>query len=141
MAIQRKDHAQNLEKGVRTNFTIGALDYSPLRDPFTRMMPSDGSFEDYADMGAPPWPIQNAGKAGDGGLVDETQAVKVGSVNAGENIKIVTSSARAMRITNLDWEMAYGIWPDKRTRMMVTEMIDATVPKATAAETEPCATS
>ena len=109
MAIQRQDFAQHLEQGVRIGFTIGVQDYTPLREPFTRFQPSDGSHEDYADMGAPPWPIQNAGKQGDGGTVDETGVVKVNIVNAGQNIKIVTAEERGMRIINLDWEMAIGI--------------------------------
>lgn len=107
--ITRKDIAAHLEKSIRTGFLLGAKDYTPLRSAFVRETPSDGAFEDYADMGASPWPIQNSGKAGPGGTSSETGAVKVNRLNSGGQITILGGEEKAMRIYNLDFEIAVGI--------------------------------
>ena len=57
--ITRKDIAAHLEYGVRSGFLNGRKLYTPLRAPFVREVTSAGAFETYADMGDPPWPVQN----------------------------------------------------------------------------------
>ena len=110
MAISRKDIAAHLERMVRTGFLLGSKTFTPMRSAFVREVTSDGSFEDYADMGNVPWPVQNAGKQGAGGLHGETGAVKVGLSNEGRSIRIVGGNERAVRVYNVDYEIAVGIF-------------------------------
>jgi len=109
MAILRKDVLAHLEQNVRTGALIGKKDYTPLRGAFTREFPSDGAYETYADMGSPPWPTQNAGKAGDGGKDERTHAPRAGRLSGGRQITILGGEERALTVTNLDWEVAIGI--------------------------------
>ena len=107
--ITRSDIAAHLERNVRTGFLLGRKDYTPLRSAFMGVRPSDGAFEDYADMGTTPWPRQNAGKQGATGTHGETGAVKVGQAGAGGPIQVIGAPEQAMRVYNVNWEIAIGI--------------------------------
>jgi phage major head subunit gpT-like protein len=107
--ITRSDIAAHLERNIRTGFLLGRKDYTPMRSAFMGMRPSDGAFEDYADMGTTPWPRQNAGKQGAGGTHGETGAVKVGQAGAGGAITVIGAPEQAMRVYNVDWDVAIGI--------------------------------
>src|SRR3972149_11524330 len=104
--ITRKDIAAHLEAGVRTGFLQGRTVYQPLRGPFVQERPSDGAFQDYADMGASPWPQQGAGKQGPGGVHGETGAPKGNQPTAGLSITIVGGAERSLRVYNVDWYVA-----------------------------------
>lgn len=107
--ITRKDVAAHLEYGVRSGFLNGRKLYTPLRTAFVREVTSAGAFETYADMGDPPWPVQNAGKEGFGGTDPRTGATQVNKMNAGGPITIVGAEDRSMIIYNVDWEIAIAI--------------------------------
>lgn len=107
--ITRKDIAAHLEYGVRSGFLNGRKQYTPLRTPFVREVASAGAFETYADMGDPPWPVQNAGKEGAGGTDSRTGAVQVNQMNAGGPITIIGAEDRSMIIYNVDWEIAIAV--------------------------------
>ncbi len=87
--ITRTDIAAHLENQVRTGFFLGARGYTPLRGAFVAPRTSDGAFELYADMGAPPWPVQNAGKQGAGGTDARTGLVKVNKLSAGGAVTVL----------------------------------------------------
>lgn len=108
MTITRQDIAQHLERGVRTNFLIAQKNFTPLRAAFVQDVSSDGAFEDYADMGAPPWPVQNAGKPGVGGTT-QTNVPKVNRTNAGEVVTTVQGEERGLRVYNIDWEINFPL--------------------------------
>ena len=107
--ITRSDIAAHLERNIRTGFLLGRKDYTPMRSSFMGVRPSDGAFEDYADMGTTPWPRQNAGTQGAAGTHGETGAVKVGQAGAGGAIQVIGAPEQAMRVYNVDWEIAIGI--------------------------------
>jgi hypothetical protein len=107
--ITRTDIAAHLERGVRTGFLISQSAYTPLRKPFCGVKPSDGAAEDYAGMGASPWPVQNSGKAGNGGTDGRTGVPVNGGMNSGRQITIVGAEEQGLRIYNLDFEIAFGI--------------------------------
>lgn len=107
--ITRKDIAAHLEKNIRTGYLMGTKEYAPRRAPFCRDVPSDGAFEEYTDMGAAPWPVQNAGKAGSGGTDGRTGAPVNGQMNMGNQIQIIGGEEQALVVYNLDWEIAIGI--------------------------------
>ncbi len=107
--ITRKDIAAHLERNVRTGFVLGRQEYRPLRSAFTAEKPSTGGFEDYADMGAPPWPVKLAGTTGPGGRHSETDAEKVNAPDAGGVIEVIGGIEKAIRVYNVDWHIAIGI--------------------------------
>jgi phage major head subunit gpT-like protein len=107
--ITRKDIAAHLEYGVRRNFLNGRQAYTPLRTPFVREVTSAGAFETYADMGDPPWPVQNAGKEGAGGTDPRTGAPQVNKMNAGGPITILGAESRGLIVYNVDWEIAIAV--------------------------------
>ena len=107
--ITRTDILAHLERNIRTGFLLGRSDYTPLRSAFMGSRPSDGAFEDYADMGTVPWPRQNAGVQGDAGLDARTGAVQVGAIGAGGPVQIIGAPEQSMRIYNVDWEIGIGI--------------------------------
>jgi hypothetical protein len=107
--ITRKDIAAHLEKNIRTGYLLGTKEYTPMRAPFCRDVPSDGAFEEYTDMGAAPWPVQNAGKMGSGGTDGRTGAPVAGQMNAGQQIQIIGGEEQALVVYNLDFEIAIGI--------------------------------
>jgi len=107
--ITRKDIAAHLEKNIRTGFLLGSKDYSPLRSSFCGEKSSDGAFEQYADMGATPWPVQNAGKAGAGGTDSRTGGPQVNALDEGGSVQIVGGEERALVVYNLDWEIGIGV--------------------------------
>ncbi|MGH9158206.1 MAG: Mu-like prophage major head subunit gpT family protein [Acidimicrobiales bacterium] len=110
--ITRSDIAAHLERNIRTGFLLGRKDYTPLRSGFMGVRPSDGAFEDYADMGTVPWPVQNSGKQGAGGTHGETGAEKVGQAGAGGAITVIGAPEQAMRVYNVNWQVALGIEHD-----------------------------
>lgn len=107
--INRKDIAAHMEANVRTGFLIGLKEYQPLRSAFAREVPSTGAFEVYADMGTTPWPNQNAGKAGAGGTDSRTGAPEVNRINAGRQITVWGGGEVALKVNNLDYEIAIGV--------------------------------
>lgn len=107
--INRSDIAAHLEKSIRTGFLVGVKDYNPLNTPFTREVPSDGSFETYADMGATPWPVQNTGKEGAAGTDAKLHAPKVNQMTGGVQLQILGGEEKAMIVYNVDWELGIGI--------------------------------
>lgn len=107
--ITRTDIAAHLESAVRTNFFLGMSDYTPLRAPFCGDQNSDGAFEVYADMGAPPWPVQNAGTLGSGGVDDRTGLVTINRMTAGGSVQIVGGEEKGIMVYNVDWEIGIGI--------------------------------
>lgn len=107
--ITRKDIAAHLEANVRTGFLLGMKEYTPLRAAFTREVPSDGAFEVYTDMGTSPWPTQNAGKAGAGGTDSRIGAPQVNQINAGRQITVWGGGEVALKVNNLDYEIAIGV--------------------------------
>lgn len=109
MTITRKDIAAHLEYGVRSGFLNGRREYTPLRTPFVREVTSAGAFETYADMGAHPWPVQNAGKEGNGGTDSRTGAPQVNQMNAGGPITVLGAEDRSMIVYNVDWEIAIAV--------------------------------
>ena len=107
--ITRTDIAAHLESAVRTNFFLGMGEYSPLRAPFCGNQDSDGAFEVYADMGAAPWPVQNAGTLGSGGVDDRTGLVTINKMTAGGSVQIVGGEEKGIMVYNVDWEIGIGI--------------------------------
>ena len=108
MTIQRTDIAAHLEQSIRTGFLIGKKDYKPLRSAFVREVPSDGAFQDYADMGTPPMPVKNSGKLGANGTTPAGGQV-TGGMNAGEAITVFGAEEQSMRVYNVDWETVLAI--------------------------------
>ena len=102
--ITRTDILSHLEHNARTGALMGTKDYESKRAPFTREHSSDGNAEQYADMGAVPFPRNNAGKQGDGGTDARTGATKVNSMNSGENVTMVGGEERGMRVVNRELE-------------------------------------
>ena len=107
--ITRKDIAAHLEKNIRTGFLIGYKAYTPKRGAFCQDLPSDGAFEIYGDMGAVPWPRQNAGKLGNGVADGRTQAPVNGGLNSGGSVSMADIEERAQIIYNVDWEIVISI--------------------------------
>lgn len=107
--ITRKDIAAHLEKNIRTGYLLGSKEYSPRRSPFCRDVPSDGAFEEYTDMGAAPWPVQNAGKIGSGGTDGRISAPVNGQMNAGQQVMVIGGEERALVVYNVDWEIVIGV--------------------------------
>lgn len=107
--ITRSDILKHLEYGIRTGFLHGVREYTPLRNAFSRDLPSDGAFEDYADMGDIPWPVQNSGKIGNAGTTGEAGTPKVGELTSGTGITIMGTEERSLRVYNADWEISIGI--------------------------------
>ncbi len=107
--ITRTDVAAHMEHGVRTGFLNGLNSYNPLRAAFVDEMPSDGAFETYADMGDPPWPVQNAGQEGAGGTDGRTGAPAVNRMNAGGPITVVGGEERSLVVYNVDWDITIGV--------------------------------
>ncbi len=106
--ITRKDIAAHLEYSVKTGFLMGQKEYTPLRSAFCREVPSSGAFETYADMNVSPWPNLNSGKAGAGGT-DDNGAPIAGQINAGRQITVWGGGEVALKVNNLDYEIAIGI--------------------------------
>lgn len=109
MAITRGSILAHLERGVRREFLKGMRSYQPMRSAFTREPTSDGAFEDYSDLGHAPWPNRNAGELGDAGTHGETGARKSGFMDSGGAIRVVGVGERAMRVYNVDWDIAIGL--------------------------------
>jgi len=108
--ITRQDIAAHLERSMRVGFLLGGKLYSPVRSVFAREVPSDGAFQDYADMGSLPWPRQNAGKMGASGAETSPAHSPIeGQLTGGANITIVGGEEKSMRVYNLDWEVAMGV--------------------------------
>lgn len=107
--IHRTDIAAHLERGIRSGYLLGSKQYTPVRNPFCADVTSDGAFEQYADMGAMPWPVENAGKKGTGGTDGRTGAPVNGQINSGGQITVVGGEERALIVYNLDWELTIGI--------------------------------
>lgn len=107
--ITRTDVLAHLEASVRTGALKGSKGYTPIRSVFTREHPSDGAYEEYTDMGDPPWPVQGAGKQGDGGTDGRTGSEEVNRMNAGGSIRVVGGEERSLKVNNLDWYTAIGI--------------------------------
>lgn len=107
--ITRTDIAAHLENQVRTGFFLGVRTYSPLRAPFVAGRPSDGAYELYADMGAPPWPVQNAGKQGAGGTDARTGVVEINQQSAGGSITVLGGEEKGIMVWNVDWEIAVAV--------------------------------
>ena len=107
--ITRSDIAAHLERGIRTGWLLARGDYSRLTAAFVGERPSDGAFEDYADLGTTPWPLQRGGKLGASGTHGETGAVKVGDFGAGGALSIIGAPEQAMRVANVDFDIGIGI--------------------------------
>jgi hypothetical protein len=107
--IERKDIAAHLENGVKTEFLVGTKGYTPVRGGFVRDTPSDGAYEIYTDMGAPPWPTQNAGKPGAGGTDARTGAPQAGSITGGRQVQLIGGEEKSLLVVNLDWEILTAI--------------------------------
>ena len=107
--ITRTDIAAHLENQVRTGFFLGARSYTPMRSAFVAPRASDGAFEVYADMGAPPWPTQNAGKQGPGGTDARTGLVKVNQLGAGGSVTVLGGEEKGIIVYNVDWEIVVGV--------------------------------
>lgn len=113
MTITRQDIAAHLERSIRVNFLSGMKLYTPLRSAFARDVPSDGAFEDYADLGSAPWPRQNAGKMGASGAeTSPAHAPIEGQLTEGGNVVGLGLEERSMRVYNLDWEIELSITHD-----------------------------
>ena len=107
--ITRPDIAAHLEHGVRTGFLVGMKAYSPLRSAFCSSEPSDGAFEIYADMGAPPWPYQNAGKQGLGGTDGRTGVPEVNRMSSGGAVRVIGAESQGVIVWNIDWEIVTAV--------------------------------
>lgn len=107
--ITRKDILNHLERGVRTDFLVGMKGYTPRRAPFCKDNTSDGAFETYVALGASPWPVGNAGKTGSAGTDADTGAQITGRMNSGRQITVVGTEEQAIKVVNLDWEIAIGV--------------------------------
>lgn len=107
--ITRNDIAAHLERSARGGFLSAQKTYQALRGPFVREAPSDGAFEEYADMGSTPWPVLNSGKSGSGGTDGRTGAPVAGRINAGGQITIWGGGELPLRVNNLDYEIGIGI--------------------------------
>ncbi len=107
--ITRPDIAAHLEHGVRTGFLVGMKAYSPLRSAFCSSEPSDGAFEIYADMGAPPWPNQNAGKQGLGGTDARTDLPEVNRMSSGGAVRVIGAESQGVIVWNIDWEIVTAV--------------------------------
>lgn len=108
--ISRKDIAAHLEQQLRVGFLAGKKGVQSLRNAFVRETSSTGAFEVYGDMGAPPWPVNNAGKIGTGGEDGRTGGEVVNTLDSGGPIQIVGGEERSVTVYNLDWEIATGIY-------------------------------
>jgi len=107
--IVRTDILGSLERGAKVNFLKGMKAYAPKRAPFVKETSSDGAFETYVDMGAVPWPTQNAGTQGDMGTDGRTGHPQLGGLHEGGPITILGGNERGQTIYNLDWDIAIGI--------------------------------
>lgn len=107
--ITRQDIAAHLERQIRTGFFLGLRQYQPLRSAFVGVRPSDGAFESYADMGTPPWPIQNAGVQGPGGTDARTGLPVVNKMTAGQAVTVLGGQEKGIIVYNVDWEIVIGI--------------------------------
>ena len=100
--ITRSDIAAHLERGIRTGWLLARGDYSRLTAAFVGERPSDGAFEDYADLGTTPWPLQRGGTLGASGTHGEPAGVKAGDFGAGAALGILVPPAPAIPVTTLD---------------------------------------
>lgn len=107
--ITRQDIAMHLERQVRVGFVAGASQYTSLRGAFAREVPSSAAFESYADMGAPPWPVNNAGKQGPGGSDERTDAAIVGQMNSGGAVTVFGANEKSLIVYNVDWDITAAI--------------------------------
>ena len=109
MAIQRTDILAHLQHGARIGALTAGTQYTVKRTPFVQDHDSGGDAEDYTNMGNVPWPTQNAGKPGDGGTDGRTNAPQAGKLRGGRQIQVWGGEERALRVVNLDWEIAIGV--------------------------------
>lgn len=107
--ITRSDIAAMLEYRVRTGFKLGLQSYSPLRRAFVADNASDGAFEVYADMGAPPWPVNNAGKQGAGGTDERTGLPQVNRMSSGGAVRVIGGESQGIVVWNVDWEIVTAV--------------------------------
>lgn len=107
--ITRPDIAAHIEAGIRTGFFLGKNSYKPLRAPFVQEVPSTGAFETYADMGSAPWPVQNAGVAGAGGVDSRTGLPITNRMSAGGSVTVLGGIEKGLIVYNLDWEVTIAI--------------------------------
>lgn len=107
--IERQDIARSLEYGIRTGFLKGRQAYNPLRAPFVSEPASTGAFEDYADMGSPPWPMQGEGGLGAKGATPEGHGQITGDISAGNPVVVLGGTEQALRIYNVDWYITVGV--------------------------------
>jgi len=95
---------------MRVGFLHGLNGYTPLRSAFASEPTSDGAYEIYGDMGAVPWPSQNAGELGGAGTDARTGAAKVGDSNEGQAITVLGGNERSLFVENVDWDVPIGIY-------------------------------
>lgn len=95
---------------MRKGFLVGTKDYVPLRTAFVDEVDSDGAYEQYGDMGALPWPVQNGGQPGGTGTDPRTGAPTVGSLHEGGPITVLGGNERALIVYNQGWEIPIGIF-------------------------------
>jgi len=108
--ITRSDIKAHLEATVMSNFLVGQKQsHVPLRGAFCQEYPSKKAFEIMASMGALPWPIQNGGKLGSGGVDARTGAQKTGGLHEGGPITIFGGEEQGMLVFPVDWEIPISI--------------------------------
>lgn len=107
--ITRTDVLAHLQAGARTGFLKGSEEYTPLRSPFVREFPSDSAFEEYADMGNPPWPLLNEGKKGAAGTDGRTSKPQVNEMDEGRALTVVGGVERGLIVYNLGFEMTTSV--------------------------------
>lgn len=109
MPITRKDILAHLESSAKVGFLQAGDQYQPMRSKFCGEVDSDGAYEIYADMQAPPMPYLHSGKQGAGGVDGRTGAYKQGDFGGPNTIQILDGAERALIVDNLDWRIPIGI--------------------------------
>lgn len=107
--ITRKDIAAHLDSTARTGLVVGAKSYTPLRSAFVEETQSSKAFELVTDMGAPPWPVQNAGKLGAGGLDARANVPVSGKINSGQQVQVIGGEEKGVLVYPIDWEVVIGV--------------------------------
>lgn len=107
--ITRKDILAHLERDMRLGFAKGQDGYVAKRGAFVEEMDSDRAYEVFADLGATPWPVQNGGRLGSGGVDDRTEAEVTGGIHAGGEVQVGDFPERKIMLYPVDWEVLIDI--------------------------------
>jgi phage major head subunit gpT-like protein len=110
--ITKTDVLMHMERGMRAGFLKGMQGYTPRRTQFCRTVPSTGSFEQYGDLGALPWPARISGQGGPGGTDARTGSAVVSGNLTGGSITVLGTNERKLIVFNDGWNIPVGITHD-----------------------------